>query len=110
MKIFRATAAVAFFAALCVGSSNAQQPRAGTTNQSRTGTTTPTAPATVPTVNVPDSKIALIDSSEFGDPQTGIVRVVNAEKKIEAEFAGTKKQLDDLDAQIKKAEADLAKV
>jgi Skp family chaperone for outer membrane proteins len=101
MKILRATAAVAFFAAICVGSASAQQPRAGATS-----------PATGPAlaVNIPDSKIALVNSDEFTDEKTGIVRLVNAAKKVDGEFAAKRKELQDLDAAIKKAEADLAKV
>lgn len=101
MKILRATAAVAFFAAICLGSVNAQQPRAGATSPA-------TGPA--PTVNIPDSKIALVNSDEFTDEKAGIVRLVNAAKKVDGEFAAKRKELQDLDAAIKKAEADLAKV
>ena len=100
MKIFRATAAVAFVAAICVGSVRAQQPRPGTT-------TPPPGPA--PTVNVPDSKIALVNSDEFNDEKTGIVRVVNAMKKVDGEFTAKRKELQDLQAQIEKATADLNK-
>jgi Skp family chaperone for outer membrane proteins len=101
MKIFRATAVAAFFAAICVGSISAQQPRPG-----------PTAPppAQVPTVNVPDTKIALVNSDEFGDPKTGIVRLVNAMNRVEKEFEPKKVELQNLQQQIEKATADLAKV
>ncbi len=101
MKIFRATAAIAFLAAICVGSVRAQQPRPGTT-------TPTTGPA--PTVNVPETKIALLNSDEFGDEKTGIVRLVAAMKRVEKEFEPKKVELQTLQQQIEKATADLAKV
>jgi Skp family chaperone for outer membrane proteins len=101
MKIFRATAAVAFLAAICVGSVRAQQPRPGTT-------TPPTG--TAPTVNVPETKIALVNSDDFNDEKTGIVRLVNAMKRVEKEFEPKKVELQTLQQQIDKATADLVKV
>jgi outer membrane protein len=101
MKIFRATVAVAFFAAICVGSIRAQQPRPGTT-----APTTGAAPA----VNVPETKIALINSDDFNDEKAGIVRLVVAMKKVDTEFAPRRAELQTLQAQIEKATADLAKV
>ena len=101
MKIFRATAAIAFLAAICVGSVRAQQPRPGTT-------TPTTGPA--PTVNVPETKIALIDSAMFADEKQGIIRFINAVKKLSIEFEPRSKELDALKQQIEKATADLAKV
>jgi Skp family chaperone for outer membrane proteins len=50
--------------------------------------TTP-QPATTPIVNtgpVPDSKIALIDTSAFNDEKNGIIRYIDAAKSVEAEF------------------------
>jgi Skp family chaperone for outer membrane proteins len=99
MKIFRATAAVAFLAAICVGSVRAQQPRP-----------TPPGSTGASTVNVPDSKIALVNSDEFADEKTGIVRLVNAMKKVDTEFQPRRTELQTLQAQIEKATADLAKV
>jgi Skp family chaperone for outer membrane proteins len=101
MKIFRATAAVAFFAAISVGSISAQQPRPGTA--------TPTT-GTSPTVNVPETKIALVNSDDFNDEKTGIVRLVAAMKRVEKEFEAKKVELQTLQQQIDKATADLAKV
>ena len=101
MKIFRATAVVAFLAAVCVGSVRAQQPRPGTA-------TPPTGPA--PAVNVPETKIALVNSDEFTDEKTGIVRLVIAVKKVDTEFAPRRTELQSLQQQIEKATADLAKI
>jgi Skp family chaperone for outer membrane proteins len=101
MKIFRATVAAAFLAAICAGSVHAQQPRPGTT--------APTS-GTGSTGSVPDTKIALVNSEEFGDEKTGIVRLVNAVKRLEKEFEPKKTELQQLQQQIDKATADLAKV
>jgi Skp family chaperone for outer membrane proteins len=46
-------------------------------------------PAATPVANsaaVPDSRIALIDTSVFGDEKNGIYRYVDAAKSVEAEF------------------------
>jgi len=102
MKIFRAIAAVAFVAAISAGSISAQTRPAGTP-------ATSTAP-TQTTASVPDSKIALIDSSAFGDEKQGIVRIVTALKKLNAEFQPRQNELQTLQQQIDKATADLQKV
>jgi outer membrane protein len=101
MKIFRATVAAAFLAALSVGSVQAQQPRPGTA--------TPTTGA-APAVNVPETKIALVNSDEFNDEKGGIVRLVVAMKKVDNEFGPRRTELQTLQAQTEKATADLAKV
>ncbi len=98
MKIFRAIAAVAFFAVISVGSVHAQ-PR----------TTTP-APTPAPaTGNLPDAKIALVNTDEFADEKTGIVRLVAAMKRVEGEFQPRRTELQTLQQQIEKATADLNK-
>ena len=102
MKIFRAIAAVAFVAAISAGSISAQIRPAGTPATSTTPTQT--------TASVPDSKIALIDSSAFGDEKQGIVRIVTALKKLNAEFQPRQNELQTLQQQIDKATADLQKV
>ena len=102
MKIFRAIAAVAFVAAISAGSISAQTRPAGTP-------ATSTAP-TQTMASVPDSKIALIDSSAFGDEKQGIVRIVTALKKLNAEFQPRQNELQTLQQQIDKATADLQKV
>jgi Skp family chaperone for outer membrane proteins len=71
MKVIRTIAAAAVFAALSALSVSAQQPAAR-----------PAAPA----ANVPDGKVAIIDTESFGDPKTGIARLVNAYNTVEREF------------------------
>src|SRR5947199_6013219 len=98
MKIIRAIAAVAFFAAISAVSVVAQ-PKP---------TTTP-APATTgsATGNVPDTKLALVDTDQFLDEKAGIVRLVTAAKKVENEFLPRRTELQTLQGQIDKLKADL---
>src|SRR6266536_2542812 len=91
MKIFRAITAVAFFAVLV--SQVAAQTRPSTQ---------PAAPAT--SANIPDSKIALIDSSAFSDEKQGIVRLVAAIKRVNSEFQPKQAELQTLQQQIDKIE------
>ena len=99
MKIFRAIAAIAFLAAFSAGSALAQ-PR----------TAAPTGPApTTQTGNVPETKIALVNTDEFADEKTGIARLVSAMKRVDGEFQPRRTELGALQAQIEKATADLTK-
>ena len=101
MKIFRAIAAVAFVAAISA-SVLAQTRPAGTP-------ATSAAPAQT-TANVPDSKIALVDTDAFLDEKQGITKLVTAAKAVEAEFQPRRTELQNLQQQIDKATADLQKV
>jgi Skp family chaperone for outer membrane proteins len=102
MKIFRAIAAVAFVAAISAGSTFAQTRPAGTP-------ATSAAPSQT-TANVPDSKIALVDTDAFLDEKQGITRLVTAAKAVEAEFQPRRAELQSLQQQIDRATADLQKV
>jgi outer membrane protein len=98
MKIFRAIAAVAFFAVISVGSVFAQ-PR-------------PSTPAQTPGTaagNMPDARIALVNTDDFADEKTGIVRLVAAMKRVDGEFQPRRTDLQGLQQQIEKATADLNK-
>lgn len=108
MKVIRATAAVAFFVALMVASVSAQtRPAAGTGTQPRPAANPgATAPSTV---SVPDSKVALIDSSAFADEKQGIAKFVSALKRVNAEFQPRQTELQNLQTQIEKAKSDLQK-
>jgi outer membrane protein len=101
MKIFRAIAAVAFVAAISA-SVLAQTRPAGTPATSAAPTQT--------TANVPDSKIALVDTDAFLDEKQGITKLVTAAKAVEAEFQPRRTELQSLQQQIDKATADLQKV
>jgi len=110
MKVIRATAAVAFFVALTAASVSAQtRPGAGTGTQPRPAVTpAPTAPSNA-AVSVPDSKVALIDSSAFADEKQGILKFVSALKRVNDEFAPRQRELQNLEQQIEKAKSDLVK-
>ena len=98
MKIIRAIAAVAFIAAMSATSLFAQ--------------TRPTGPAATTTqaANVPDTKVALVDTDQFLDEKSGITRLVTAAKAVEAEFQPRRTELVNLQTQIDKSTADLQKV
>jgi outer membrane protein len=100
MKIFRAIAAVAFVAAISASVLAQTRPA---------GTATSAAPAQT-TANVPDSKIALVDTDAFLDEKQGITKLVTAAKAVEAEFQPRRTELQNLQQQIDKATADLQKV
>ncbi len=87
MKLFRTFAAAAVLAALFVVSANAQQPAAGRPAA---------APAQGGSAVVADGKIAIIDTSAFGDPKAGIQRLVAAFNTIDREFKPRRDELDQL--------------
>ena len=99
MKIFRAIAAVAFLAAISAGSVSAQVKPTAPAN---------TAPSTQ-TGNVPETKIALVNTEEFADEKTGISRLVSAMKRVDGEFQPRRTELQTLQQTIEKATADLTK-
>jgi len=110
MKIIRAIAAIALFAAISAATVAAQTKPAGPPPVTQTKPTT-TAPATggSATGNVPDTKLALVDTDAFLDEKAGIVRLVAAAKKVEAEFSPRRTELQNLQAQVDKMTADLQK-
>jgi Skp family chaperone for outer membrane proteins len=75
----------------------------GTTRPS----TTPARPATTPAAsanpnaNVPDSKIAFINTEAFGDEKVGITRYINAIKSLEKEFQPRQSELTTMSARLK---------
>lgn len=100
MKIFRAIAAVAFFAAISATPIFAQTKPAGTPA---------VTPAQNANANVPESKIALVDTDQFLDEKGGIARLVAAAKRVDSEFQPRRTELQSLNSQIDKATADLQK-
>ena len=111
MKIIRAIAAVAFFAAISAATV-AAQPKPANTPPAQTKPATTTAPPASggsTTGNVPETKLALVDTDAFLDEKAGILRLVAAAKKVEAEFAPRRTELQNLQAQVDKLTADLQK-
>jgi len=97
MKIFRAIAAVAFFAAISASAVWAQP---------KPSAPAATAPAQT-SATLPEAKIALVDTDAFLDEKAGITRLVAAAKKVESEFQPRRTELTNLQQQIDKATADL---
>src|SRR5215211_1834031 len=94
MRNFRIFAAAIMLAAILAVSASAQ------------GTARPTAPqqtgpAAGANANVPESKIAYIDTSEFADEKTGINRYVTQMKTLEREFKPRQDELTNMQARIK---------
>src|SRR6185503_12957386 len=111
MKIIRAIAAVAFFAAISAATV-AAQPKPANTPPAQTKPATTTAPPASggsTTGNVPETKLALVDTDAFLDEKAGILRLVAAAKKVEAEFSPRRTELQNLQAQVDKMTADLQK-
>src|SRR2546427_4737131 len=98
MKIIRAIAAVAFFAAISAASVTAQPKPTTASTPALTGSATG---------NVPETKLALVDTDQFLDEKAGIVRLVTAAKKVENEFLPRRTELQGLQTQIDKLKADL---
>ncbi len=100
MRIFRLIAASTFLAAITALSAFAQ---GGTT--ARPAATTPARPATTaaanPNANVPESKIAFINTEAFGDEKLGIARYVGAIKSLEKEFQPRQTELTTMNARLK---------
>jgi outer membrane protein len=102
MKIIRAIAAIALFAAISAATVAAQ-------TKPGTSPAPPATPAGSTTGNVPEAKLALVDTDQFLDEKGGIVRLVSAAKKVENEFQPRRTELQNLQSQIDKMTADLQK-
>jgi outer membrane protein len=97
MKIFRLIAAAAFMAAITVLPAYAQ------------GTGRAPAPAQAANANVPDSKVALVNTDAFGDEKQGITRLVNAVKGVDREFTPRKTDLQGMQTRIQQLTDDIQK-
>jgi Skp family chaperone for outer membrane proteins len=98
MKIFRLIVAAAFVAAITVLPAYAQG-----------GAGRPAAPAQAANANVPDSKVALVNTDAFSDEKQGITRLVNAVKGVDREFAPRKTELQGMQTRITQLTDDIQK-
>lgn len=96
MRIYRLIAVAAFLAAITALPAFAQRPAAATAT-----------PAAASNAAIPDSKIALINTDFFADEKQGIGRLVNAVKKVDAEFTPRRNELQTLKANMDKLTADI---
>ena len=111
MKITRAIAAIAFFAAISAASVAAQPKPATTPTPTKPGPLS-SGPATTggsTTGNVPEAKVALVDTDAFLDPKVGIQRLLAAASKLESEFQPRRTELTNMQGQVDKMTADLQK-
>jgi len=111
MKIIRAIAAIAFFAAISAASVAAQPKPATTPTPTKPGPIS-SAPSTTggsTTGNVPEAKVALVDTDAFLDPKVGIQRLLAAATKLESEFQPRRTELNNMQGQVDKMTADLQK-
>ena len=90
MKLIRFIVGTVLLILLNLAMVFAQQPGA-----SRPASPAPGAGA----ASVPDSKVAIVDTEAFGDPKTGIVRLVRAFESVNREFAPQRDELQKLRAQ-----------
>ncbi|HEX3086082.1 MAG TPA: OmpH family outer membrane protein [Pyrinomonadaceae bacterium] len=110
MKIIRAIAAIAFFAAISAASVAAQPKPTTTPTPTKPGPISSTPATTGSTTgNVPEAKVALVDTDAFLDEKVGIQRLLAAAKKLESEFQPRRTELVNLQSQADKMAADLQK-
>ncbi|HEX8492865.1 MAG TPA: OmpH family outer membrane protein [Pyrinomonadaceae bacterium] len=105
MRIFRLIAASITLAAITALSAFAQAP----------ARSTPARPAATPAatsaaVNVPDTKIAYVNTEYFGDEKAGITRFVNAIKSLEREFQPRQTELNNMQSRLKTLADDIQKL
>lgn len=78
------------------------------------GAASPKAAAPQPTLGataaVPDTKIALVDTSMFGDEKAGVTRYLNAVKTVQREFQPKLAELTTLQARIKAIADEITKL
>jgi outer membrane protein len=98
MRIYRLIAVATFLAAITALPTFAQQ---------RTAAAAATPAPAASNAPIPDSKIALINTDAFSDEKVGIGRLVNAMKRVDAEFTPRKNELQGIKSQIDKLTADI---
>lgn len=107
MRIFRLIAASTLLAAITALSAFAQAPARSTPARP---TATPAAATSAPAANVPDSKIAFINTEAFGDEKVGITRFVNAIRSLEKEFQPRQTELNNMQTRLKTLADDIQKL
>ncbi|HMH44068.1 MAG TPA: OmpH family outer membrane protein [Pyrinomonadaceae bacterium] len=103
-KIFSICALAALTGAIAI-SAIAQTPRPTPTPAARPASTPPPGPRPTPTpvvanTPVPQSRIALIDTTAFGDEKTGIYRYVDAARAIQNEFKTRTDEIQNLENRL----------
>lgn len=104
MRIFRLFAATMFIAAIAAALPAFAQQRGATP-----ATTPASPPAAQATGPVPTTKIAFVNTQQFGDEKTGINKYVAAVKNLQREFDPRQKELQTLDTRIRTLAEELSK-
>jgi Skp family chaperone for outer membrane proteins len=85
--------------------------------QTRPATTSPTAPkpavvqpTPATTAKLSDTRIAMVDTSRFGDEKTGIKRYLNAVRSVQSEFQQKQTELISLQTRIKTIADEISKL
>jgi Skp family chaperone for outer membrane proteins len=104
MRNIRIFAAAIMLAAIVAVSASAQTRPAGTTAAPAT------RPAATSNAPVPDTKIAFIDTSAFGEEKGGITRYVTAVKSLEREFKPRQDELNNMQNRIKALADEIGKL
>jgi Skp family chaperone for outer membrane proteins len=86
------------------------QPKPQTTAPKPTPTPAPKPAATPGNAAVPESRIALIDTSMFADEKSGIFLFVDAAKKVELEFQPRTNELQNLQNRLNALAAEITKL
>lgn len=107
MNRIRLIAAAMMLAAVLAISASAQTRPGAAAPRPATPQTTPPAVNTGP---VPDTKIAYIDTSAFGEEKGGITRYVNAMKSLEREFQPRQTDLNNIQARLKAIADEISKL
>lgn len=113
MKRIRLISAVLIFTTMLALAATAQtRPRPGTAAPRPASPTTTPPPQTTASgsVAVPASKIALVDTSMFGDEKAGITRFVNAVQIVDREFQPRQTELTSLQTRIQVIVEDINKL
>src|SRR3977135_2779578 len=83
------------------------RPQPGAPRPAATPAPRPAATPAASNVPVPDSRIALVDTTIFGDEKNGIWRYVDAAKSVEAEFKTRTDELESIQNRLKALAAEI---
>lgn len=108
MRIFRLIAASTILAATTALTAFAQAP--ARTTPARPAATPAQQPASNPNTVVPDTKIAFINTEDFGNEKQGIVRYIGVVKSLEREFKPRQDELITMNTRLQTLADDVKKL
>ena len=92
---------------MTIAVSGQTRPQTGAPRPAATPAPRPAATPAASNVPVPDSRIALVDTTIFGDEKNGIWRYVDAAKSVEAEFKTRTDELESIQNRLKALAAEI---